>query len=141
MFLAPEMGKSAFEVLREVAAKCEEITVAVGLPIWFQSSVFNAVALIVDNLKLLGIVCKQNLAGDGLHYEPRWFKPWPVDIVDTYETEGRRLGFQLVISVFDISGIRVGFEVCEDAWVAERPRFAVGTARSRSDFESQCEPF
>ena len=119
MFLAPEMGKSAFEVLREVAAKCEEITVAVGLPIWFQSSVFNAVALIVDT-EIIGIVCKQNLAGDGLHYEPRWFKPWPVDIVDTYETEG---GDWIPIGdlVFDISGIRVGFEVCEDAWVAERP--------------------
>ena len=25
----------------------------------------------------LGFVAKQHLAGDGIHYEPRWFKPWP----------------------------------------------------------------
>ena len=24
-----------------------------------------------------GFVAKRALAGDGIHYEPRWFKPWP----------------------------------------------------------------
>ena len=23
---------------------------------------------------------KQHLAGEGLHYEPRWFKRWPADV-------------------------------------------------------------
>jgi len=30
--------------------------------------------------RLVGIVAKQHLAGDGIHYEPRWFKPWPAGI-------------------------------------------------------------
>ncbi len=119
MFLAPEMGAAAFETLEKIAEACDGITVAVGFPVWFQSSVFNAVAMIVDR-EIVGIVCKQNLAGDGLHYEPRWFKPWPVGAIDTFETAA---GVEIPIGdlVFDLSGIRVGFEVCEDAWVAERP--------------------
>ena len=30
----------------------------------------------------LGIVCKQHLAGDGIHYEPRWFRRWPAGEVE-----------------------------------------------------------
>ena len=36
----------------------------------------TAPRLLADG-KILGFVAKQYLAGDGLHYEPRWFKPWP----------------------------------------------------------------
>jgi hypothetical protein len=33
-------------------------------------------ALVVDGA-IAGFVAKRFLAGDGIHYEPRWFKPWP----------------------------------------------------------------
>ena len=33
-------------------------------------------AWLVDG-RIAGFVAKRFLAGDGLHYEPRWFKPWP----------------------------------------------------------------
>ena len=29
---------------------------------------------------LAGFVAKRFLAGEGIHYEPRWFKPWPVGL-------------------------------------------------------------
>src|SRR6187455_3382158 len=29
---------------------------------------------------IVGFVGKRYLAGDGIHYEPRWFKPWPDDV-------------------------------------------------------------
>ncbi|NNE93562.1 MAG: NAD(+) synthase [Verrucomicrobiales bacterium] len=119
MFLAPEMGRAAFESLQKIAKSCKGIAVAVGLPVWFQSSVFNASALIVDK-EIVGIVCKQNLAGDGLHYEPRWFKPWPADVVDYLQTDSEDV-IPIGDLVFDLGGLRVGFEICEDAWVAERP--------------------
>ena len=34
----------------------------------------------VSGWKIAGFVGKQHLAGDGIHYEPRWFKPWPAGI-------------------------------------------------------------
>ncbi|MDF1851718.1 MAG: NAD(+) synthase [Verrucomicrobiales bacterium] len=118
MFLAPEVGEEAVRSLLSFAPECKGLVVAIGLPLWFESSVYNVVALIVDG-EILGLVAKQNLAGDGLHYEPRWFKPWPVGLVESV-----RVGDQdvpLGDLIFDVAGVRLGFEICEDAWVAQRP--------------------
>ena len=30
-----------------------------------------------ENSPIAGFVAKRFLAGEGIHYEPRWFKPWP----------------------------------------------------------------
>jgi NAD+ synthase (glutamine-hydrolysing) len=71
------------------------------------------------NGRVAGVVAKRNLAGDGIHYEPRWFKPWPeghrtqIEIGDHQVTLGDVL--------FDCGGVKIGFEICEDAWVANRP--------------------
>lgn len=118
MFLSPEVGERALASLLELAPECRGLVVAVGLPLWFEGSVYNVVAVVVDGV-VEGFVAKQNLAGDGIHYEPRWFKPWPVGKVDRVEAGGRRL--PLGDLVFDLGGVRLGFEICEDAWVADRP--------------------
>jgi NAD+ synthase (glutamine-hydrolysing) len=84
----------------------------------WHKAVYNTCCLAVDG-RILGFVAKRALAGDGIHYEPRWFKPWP---------EGARSRWQIGEEffpvgdwVFDVGGIRIGFEICEDAWTAERP--------------------
>jgi len=118
MFLSPEVGERALAALHEFAPQCSGLVVAVGLPLWFESSVFNVVAVIIDG-GLEGFVAKQNLAGDGLHYEPRWFKAWPEGRVERLHTGGREVPIGDL--VFDIGGVRLGFEICEDAWVADRP--------------------
>lgn len=118
MFLSPEVGEEALRSLLKFAPQCSGLVVAIGLPLWFESSVYNAVALIVDG-EILGLVAKQNLAGDGLHYEPRWFKPWPVGRVEKVSLEGKDI--PLGDLIFDLAGVRLGFEICEDAWVAQRP--------------------
>ena len=59
------------------------------------------------------------LAGDGIHYEPRWFKPWPLGRRTQIEIEGH--DYPLGDIYFDCGGMRIGFEICEDAWVANRP--------------------
>jgi NAD+ synthase (glutamine-hydrolysing) len=124
MFLAPEVGEQALRSLALLVPETRGMVVAVGLPLWFEGSVFNVVAVLVDG-ELVGFVAKQNLAGDGLHYEPRWFKPWPVGQVDRIAVDGRDV--PLGDLVFEIGGVRLGFEICEDAWVADRP----GTRLSR----------
>jgi NAD+ synthase (glutamine-hydrolysing) len=118
MFLSPEVGERALASLLDFAPQCAGLVVAVGLPLWFESSVFNVVAVIIDG-ELAGFVAKQNLAGDGLHYEPRWFKAWPEGRVERITVGGREV--PLGDLVFEIGGVRLGFEICEDAWVADRP--------------------
>jgi len=118
MFLSPEVGERALATLLEFAPHCRGMVVAVGLPLWFESSVYNVVAVIIDG-EVEGFVAKQNLAGDGLHYEPRWFKAWPEGRVERVPVGVREV--PLGDLVFDIGGVRLGFEICEDAWVADRP--------------------
>lgn len=117
-FLSPEVGERALASLADFAPRCGGLVVAVGLPLWFEGSVYNAVAVIADGT-VKGFVAKQNLAGDGLHYEPRWFKPWPGGRVEKVSFHGREV--PLGDLVFDLGGVRLGFEICEDAWVADRP--------------------
>ncbi len=117
-FLSPALRRMARSVLIELLPFTKNIAVTMGLPVMVRGSLFNACVLVVDG-EVVGIVPKQHLAGDGLHYEPRWFKPWPGGAVTRIEFEGREVPFGDL--VFDLDGIRVGFEICEDAWVADRP--------------------
>ena len=60
----------------ELAKESRGIVVNVGLPLELNGAVYNVVALLANG-EIAGFVAKQHLAGDGIHYEPRWFKPWP----------------------------------------------------------------
>jgi len=117
-FHAPATAVRSLEVLGEIVPHTAGIAVAIGLPVAYESALFNASAMVIDGA-VAGIVCKQNLAGDGVHYEPRWFKPWPEKTTTTIELADRDVPIGDVI--FELDGIRVGFEICEDAWAADRP--------------------
>lgn len=117
-FLAPSTSERALTRLESLLPDTVGMAVAVGLPLRHHNAVYNVVALLADG-KLLGFYAKQNLAGDGLHYEPRWFRPWPAGVATTIEVLGTRIPLGDVS--FDLGGVRLGFEVCEDAWVADRP--------------------
>ncbi len=109
--------------LDRVAAASRGMVVAIGVPLYHEKALYNAAALLVDG-RIVGFVGKQFLAGDGIHYEPRWFKEWPAGEVDTVERERGDGGverYPIGDLVFEVGGVRVGFEICEDAWVANRP--------------------
>ncbi len=117
-FLAPDVHKTALSVLGEILPHTAGLVTCFGLPLALHKAVYNTCCLVVD-AAVVGFVCKRALAGDGIHYEPRWFKPWP---------KGKRssihlLGQDIKVGdlIFDVSGVRIGFEICEDAWMAERP--------------------
>ena len=117
-FLSPAVADTAWEVLHEIAPATAGIVVAVGLPVLFRNALFNCACLLADG-RILGFVAKQFLPGDGLHYEPRWFKAWPKDVVAELERGAGR--WPLGDLVFEIGGVGIGFEICEDAWVGTRP--------------------
>jgi NAD+ synthase (glutamine-hydrolysing) len=98
------------------------LVVNFGLPLLVNGVVYNAVAVAVDGV-LRGFVAKQNLAGDGLHYEPRWFKPWPAGEVASIRVVDDDVPVGDIF--FEVDGIRIGFEICEDAWVTNRSAYAL----------------
>lgn len=117
-FLMPNTQERAEHALGELAQHCSDMVVCVGLPWRYNHALFNVAAVLIDG-QLAGLAGKQHLAGDGLHYEPRWFTPWPRGEVVFTEC----LGENIVMGdlLFDASGVRFGFEICEDAWSATRP--------------------
>jgi len=124
-FLSHEVAQRAWESLEKIAPETSGMIVAVGLPVWVKNAVYNAIALLCDG-EIKGLVAKKNLAGDGLHYEPRWFHPWPENII-VQEQFGSHL-LPIGDPIFKIGGIRIGLEVCEDAWVADRPGRTLASA-------------
>jgi NAD+ synthase (glutamine-hydrolysing) len=117
-FLSRGLQQLALQVLAEVLPATRGMVVSLGLPLLHQNAVFDAAALCVDG-RLCGFVCKRFLAGDGIHYEPRWFRPWPPGERATIQALGETVPLGDVH--FDVGGVTFGFEICEDAWAAQRP--------------------
>jgi NAD+ synthase (glutamine-hydrolysing) len=117
-FLGPGLIAEAERTLLALLPDTKGIAVCVGVPVLCGGGLYNAVAMLVDGA-LLGFAAKQHLAGDGIHYEPRWFKPWPAGAVASTTIDAKAVPMGEL--VFDVGGLRVGFEICEDAWVAKRP--------------------
>lgn len=121
-FHAAFVHRTAWAELQAILPETRGLVVALGLPVLFRNALYNAVALVADG-RIAGFVAKRHLAGDGIHYEPRWFKPWPAGVRAELEVDGERYPFGDVF--FDVGGLRIGFEICEDAWVANRPGAAL----------------
>lgn len=117
-FFSADVQRRAINVLQELIPLTEGIAVSVGLPLLYSGALYNCVCLIA-NQKIVGFVPKRNLAGDGIHYEPRWFKAWPYDKTGEFAIDGAL--YPIGNLVFDLGGVRIGFEICEDAWAANRP--------------------
>lgn len=117
-FFSSDVLTRSWQSLERVVVASEGLFLTVGLPVVFEQCIYNASA-VVHNGKLLGLVAKQELAGDGIYYEPRWFKPWKQGIVAQYEWPGGACPMGDLI--FDLDGVRIGLEICEDAWNGERP--------------------
>ena len=110
--------RRAWRTLEEILPATRGLVVSLGLPVFHKNSLFNCACLVVDG-KIAGFVAKQFLAGDGIHYEPRWFKPWPAEVREELQIGSDR--FPIGDLCFECDGVRIGFEICEDAWVANRP--------------------
>ena len=116
-FFSRGVQQTSLEILGEMLPASKGLAVAVGLPLTVEDQIFNACAFVCDG-RLIGFVNKQWLAGDGIHYEPRWFKPWPAGKVSHIECLGSK--YPVGDLLFDCGGIKVGMEICRDAWMSDR---------------------
>jgi NAD+ synthase (glutamine-hydrolysing) len=117
-FFSGGLHETALAVLRDLLPDTRGMIVGFGLPVLHRNALFNCACLAVDG-QIAGFVAKRFLCGDGLHYEPRWFKPWPQGVRDTICLDNTE--YPIGDLVFDCGGVKIGFEICEDAWVAGRP--------------------
>lgn len=99
--------KNAQKCLEKIALYAEEVCVIVGCPKLEGSNLYNC-AYVLFNREIVGCVKKQHLANDGIHYERRWFTP------------GEKENNIFTIGCYGID-LRFGVEICEDAWVPNRP--------------------
>jgi NAD+ synthase (glutamine-hydrolysing) len=117
-FFADHVRERSIASLVDLLPDTHGIAVAIGAPLEIDGKLYNAAAMIADG-SLLGFALKQWLADDGIHYEPRWFRPWPAGEVVNVDIAGESIPAGDL--VFDLAGVGVGFEVCRDAWVDDRP--------------------
>lgn len=123
-FYAPGVQRTARDMLAEIVLRTQDMIVSVGLPLAYAGGLFDA-ACLMANQRIIGFAAKRNLAGDGIHYEPRWFKAWPAN--RQVQITLRDTAYPFGDVVFDCDGIVIGFEICEDAWAAERPGTLLAT--------------
>lgn len=119
LFLASWVAEKAMDILLELREYCDSIAVCIGLPIHFEDKIYNCSALVWKG-DIQGIYAKQFLANDGVHYEPRWFSAWPAGKISQLNVDENHYNIGEI--VFEIEGVKVGFEICEDAWVADDVR-------------------
>ncbi|GGF17085.1 NAD(+) synthase [Echinicola rosea] len=113
LFLSRWYPEKALGQLKKLLPFTKDMTVCIGLPVRIGELLYNCTA-VLDDGKVSGIMAKQFLAIDGVHYEFRWFTPWEAGKIGSLDFYGRSIPFGDI--VFNKKGITYGFEICEDAW-------------------------
>ena len=118
-FYAPFTHTKGLEYVAKLLPFTENILVFVGLPLAFAGNIYNVVACL-SHTQLVAYIPKQFLAVDGVHYESRWFTPWPA---------GQRTflhGIPLGDYRIAYKDCTIGVEICQDAWEGDsRPAYAL----------------
>lgn len=118
MFLSEWLAEKSLLKLQEIIPHTKDIAVAVGLPVYLEGAVYNTTCLLHDQ-NVIGFYAKQKMANDGVHYEPRWFTPWQPGKVIDFHVNGQSAPFGHITA--SLLGLKIGFEICEDAWREDRP--------------------
>ena len=125
LFLQEKMLREARQALLEIAAFtfALDCIVFVGLPLEYNGKLYN-VAAAVSNGKVLGFVPKTYLPNYNEFYEARHFAPYrgecaAIDLRKYGQLEFMPPMEQTVFVCEEIPELVVGFELCEDLWVAD----------------------
>ncbi len=121
LFMQSELRRAALEGLERLAAhSCDvEITTIVGLPVAFNSALYNCAAVISKG-EIVGLVPKINIPNYSEFYESRWFASG----ANVKQAEVHICGRSVPLAtdlVFEINGVMCGIEICEDLWVPTPP--------------------
>ncbi|MDH4224782.1 MAG: hypothetical protein OEW12_03950, partial [Deltaproteobacteria bacterium] len=140
-FHSESVAAYAMASLLEIAPHTQEMAVAAGLPVMHRGRLYNGVALMAGG-RVVGFGAKRVLAGYGVYYEPRWFTPWKSGAVDwiTLATPQGTQNVPMGDLAFNLDGVVVAFEICEEAWGRSTPPGGVsGKWSGRGDVETLAE--
>ena len=113
LFLSKWLPEKALGYLPGLISQTENLLTSFNIPLRFKGKLYNS-AVVVHNKSILGVYTKQYMALDGVHYEPRWFEPWPVGEKEEIDLFGELVPIGDL--TFDFEDWKIGFEICEDAW-------------------------
>src|SRR4051812_15870260 len=101
-FQSPGTNEMAWRVLsEEILPATRGFVVSRGFRVMYQNALFNCGVLVGEG-RVLGFVGKRYRGGEGIHYEPRWFKPWPTGVVGSVELGGA--SYPIGDVYFDVGG-------------------------------------
>lgn len=108
--------------LKRLVEQCpEQLQMAVvGCPLAVDGELYNC-AVAISHGHIHGIVPKTYLPGYNEFYEKRWFAPSRDNALHpTASICGMEVPFGTDL-IFDLAGVRVGIEICEDLWAPVPP--------------------
>ena len=112
-FFSLATAAAAETALTEILPHTRGITVVLGLPHVYYGALYNCAVMVQDG-KILGLNAKRVLPREGVHYEPRWFRPWPFGKVVETELAGKRVPLGDIR--YRLGSLGVAVEICEEAW-------------------------
>ena len=118
LFLSKAFLERIWNMTLDIASQTQGLVCVIGFPVAWKGCLYNAAGLCADG-DLVGIVPKRYLANQGVHYESRWFSSWQPGRTDVFQRGLLTLPFGDIS--FQVDGLRIGIEICEDAWAQQRP--------------------
>jgi NAD+ synthase (glutamine-hydrolysing) len=112
-FFSPELSRSCEWAVETILKHTTGLTVVVGFPFVMGSALYNCAGVLQDG-RILGIHPKRVLAREGVHYEPRWFRPWEFGRAEEISYGGERVPFGDLI--YSLGSFGMAVEICEEAW-------------------------
>ena len=113
MFLSLPTARMAERIIPQLLPETEGLIAVVGLPIFQQGYMYNAVA-VLQNGKILGVNPKKILPKEGIHYESRWFQPASFQSSENIRLAGHDVPFGDLSYRFGSFGMAI--EICEEGW-------------------------
>lgn len=125
LFQLPGLLGNAEDAVARLAAStvCCDIAFAVGVPIEAGGRRFNC-GVVISKGRILGIVPKIHIPNYSEFYERRWFESGVSIVGQTIRYAGMEVPFGTDL-LFDVNGVKVGLEICEDLWVPAPPSSAL----------------
>ncbi len=123
-----DIAHQSWAALAEIAAGCDQIAVLLGLPVVYNSMIYNAAALI-RNKVIYGLVLKKYLPAYSIFYEARNWTSWRGGITEINGVPAGEMVFRLPFGM-------VTAEICEDLWSTASP----AQERVRTGAEIVCNP-
>ncbi len=114
-FFSLHTSVMAEKTLASLLDDTEKLTVVFSLPYYFSGAMYNC-AVMVQDKKILGVNAKRVLPKEGVHYEPRWFRPWPFGKVVETTICGQKV--PLGDLRYRLGRFGIAIEICEEAWDA-----------------------